>query len=63
MQKINTVNKWESAKLIIESIEGLCLFNLTLLHYLSVIKLIETMLRSGNLVVRNTASIFCKSDE
>jgi hypothetical protein len=44
-------------------IEGLGLLNLTHLYYLSVIKLIKTMLHSCNLVVRNIASIFCKSDE
>jgi hypothetical protein len=45
-------------------VEGLGLLNLTLLHYLSVIKLIKTMLHSYNLVmVCRFASIFCKGDE
>jgi dihydroxyacetone kinase len=57
-RKIFRHNKWESVKLVIE---GLGLLNLTHLYYLSVIKLIKTMLNSGNLVVRNIASIFVKA--
>ena len=59
-RKIFHYNKWDSVKLVIE---GLGLLNFTHLYYLSVVKLIKTMLCSNNLALRNIVGIFCKSSE